>query len=34
MDIMYSNNLEKYPVKIRLKLKYGYLVLELNEIIN
>ena len=34
MDIMYSNNLEKYPVKIRLKLKYGYLVLELNENIN
>ena len=34
LDVMFSNDLKKYPVKIRLKLKYGYLVLELDKIIN
>ncbi len=34
LDIMFSNDLKKYPVKIRLKLKYGYLVLELDKIIS
>ena len=34
LDVMFSNDLKKYPVKIRLKLKYGYLVLELQKIIN
>tara|TARA_B100000886_G_C20389880_1_gene477756 strand:+ start:597 stop:1250 length:654 start_codon:yes stop_codon:yes gene_type:complete len=33
-DIMFSNNIRKYPVMIRLKLKYGYLKLELDRIIN
>ena len=34
IDIMFSNDLKKYPVKIRLKLKYGYLIMDLNKIIN
>ena len=34
LDVMFSNDPKKYPVKIRLKLKYGYLVLELNKIIS
>ena len=34
LDVMFSNDLKKYPVKIRLKLKYGYLLLELDKIIN
>ena len=34
LDVMFSNDLKKYPVKIRLKLKYGYLVLELDKIIS
>ena len=34
LDVMFSNDPKKYPVKIRLKLKYGYLVLELDKIIN
>ena len=34
LDVMFSNDLKKYPVKIRLKLKYGYLILELDKIIN
>ena len=34
LDVMFSDDLKKYPVKIRLKLKYGYLVLELDKIIS
>ena len=34
LDIMFSNDIKKYPVMIRLKLKYGYLKLELDQIIN
>ena len=34
LDVMFSNDLKKYPVKIRLKLKYGYLVLELDKVIS
>ena len=34
LDVMFSNDIKKYPVKIRLKLKYGYLELELDKIIN
>ena len=34
LEVMFSNDLKKYPVKIRLKLKYGYLVLELDKIIS
>ena len=34
LDVMFSNDLKKYPVKIRLKLKFGYLVLELDKIIS
>ena len=34
LDIMFSNDIKKYPVMIRLKLKYGYLKLELDRIIN
>ena len=34
LDIMFSNDIRKYPVMIRLKLKYGYLKLELERIIN
>ena len=34
LDVMFSNDMKKYPVKIRLKLKYGYLVLELDKIIS
>tara|TARA_A100001015_G_scaffold278559_1_gene338880 strand:+ start:1582 stop:2304 length:723 start_codon:yes stop_codon:yes gene_type:complete len=34
LDVMFSNDQKKYPVKIRLKLKYGYLILELDKIIN
>ena len=31
---MFSEGVKRHPVKIRLKLKYGYLKLELNQIIN
>ena len=31
---MFSNDINKYPVMIRLKLKYGYLKLELERVIN
>ncbi len=34
LDIMFSNDKNQYPVKIRIKLKYGYLVLELDQILN
>ena len=34
LEVMFSSDLKKYPVKIRLKLKYGYLVLELDKIIS
>jgi len=34
LDIMFSNDIKKYPVMIRLKLKYGYLKLELDRVIN
>ena len=34
LDIMFSNDNKKYPVMIRLKLKYGYLKLELDQVIN
>ena len=34
LDIMFSNDVKKYPVMIRLKLKYGYLKLELDRVIN
>tara|TARA_B100001248_G_scaffold255621_1_gene235594 strand:- start:7009 stop:7692 length:684 start_codon:yes stop_codon:yes gene_type:complete len=34
LDIMFSNDIMRYPVMIRLKLKYGYLKLELDRIIN
>ena len=34
LDIMFSNDTKKYPVMIRLKLKYGYLKLELDRVIN
>ena len=34
LDVMFSNDMRKYPVMIRLKLKYGYLKLELDRIIN
>tara|TARA_B100000900_G_scaffold186349_1_gene157963 strand:+ start:302 stop:1015 length:714 start_codon:yes stop_codon:yes gene_type:complete len=34
LDVMFSNDVKKYPVKIRLKLKYGYLVMELDKIIS
>ena len=34
LDVMFSDDLKKYPVKIRLKLKYGYLMLELDKIIS
>ena len=34
LNVMFSNDQKKYPVKIRLKLKYGYLVLELDKIIS
>tara|TARA_B100000989_G_scaffold70834_1_gene49634 strand:+ start:1567 stop:2274 length:708 start_codon:yes stop_codon:yes gene_type:complete len=34
LEVMFSNDLKKYPVKIRLKLKYGYLVLELDKVIS
>ena len=34
LAIMFSNDVRKYPVMIRLKLKYGYLKLELDRIIN
>ena len=34
LDIMFSNDIKKYPVMIRLKLKYGYLKLELDRVVN
>ena len=34
LDIMFSNDINKYPLMIRLKLKYGYLKLELDQVIN
>ena len=34
LNIMFSEDVKRHPVKIRLKLKYGYLILELNQIIN
>ena len=34
LDIMFSNDIKKYPVIIRIKLKYGYLKLELDRVIN
>ena len=34
LDIMFSNDIKKYPVMINLKLKYGYLKLELDRITN
>ena len=34
LDIMFSNDIKKYPVMIRLRLKYGYLKLELERVIN
>ena len=34
LDIMFSNDKNKYPLMIRLKLKYGYLKLELDRVIN
>ena len=34
MFILFSNDDNRYPVKIWLKLKFGALVLELDEIIN
>tara|TARA_B110000196_G_scaffold88032_1_gene76353 strand:- start:554 stop:1276 length:723 start_codon:yes stop_codon:yes gene_type:complete len=34
MSIWFSNDIYKYPVKIRLKLKYGAMMLELDKIIN
>ncbi|MFL2983303.1 MAG: DUF3108 domain-containing protein [Candidatus Neomarinimicrobiota bacterium] len=34
MSILFSNDKKRYPVKIWLKLKYGTLMLELNNIIN
>ena len=34
LAIMFSNDKDQYPVKIRIKLKFGYLVLELDQILN
>ena len=34
LNVMFSNDENQYPVKIRIKLKYGYLVLELDQILN
>ena len=34
MSIWFSNNYNKYPIKIWLKMKYGSLLLELIEVIN
>lgn len=32
MDIYFSNNIKSYPVKIKMKLKFGSLILELKKI--
>ena len=34
LDIMFSEGVKRHPVKIRLKLKYGYLILKLSQIVN
>ena len=34
LAIMFSNDENQYPVKIKLKLKFGYLVLELDQILS
>ena len=34
MSIWFSNDIFRYPVKIKLKLKYGAMILELDKIIN
>ena len=34
LAIMFSNDKDQYPVKIRIKLKFGYLVLELDQILS
>ena len=34
LDIMFSESVQRHPVKIRLRLKYGYLILKLSQIVN
>ena len=34
LAIMFSNDKDQYPVKIRIKLKFGYLVLELDQVLS